>query len=145
MLIVPYVMPGFDLAKEIYNRTRGIDWDQLDGMILLNHGVFTFDDDPKVSYEKMINIVSRAEDYLADQGAVEASGAEASPVNTLEMAKLRQQVGKVWNSPTLARIDDTPASIAFSNLPNIDKIANKGAIDTRSHYPNQAGTSDFIG
>ena len=44
MLIVPYVMPGFILARKIYEMTRAVDWERLPGMILLNHGVFTFAD-----------------------------------------------------------------------------------------------------
>ena len=128
MLIVPYVMPGFVLAKEIYNMTRGIDWDKLDGMILLNHGVFTFDHDPKVSYEKMIDIVSKAEDYLANQGALEISGAECADLDTLKLAQLRQNIGQIWKKPILARIDDSSASVAFSKLPNVGEIANRGPL-----------------
>ena len=56
-MIVPYVMPGFILAREIFKQTKNIDWNKYDGMILLNHGVFTFHDDAKVAYEKMIKIV----------------------------------------------------------------------------------------
>ncbi|MDH3343187.1 MAG: class II aldolase/adducin family protein, partial [Gammaproteobacteria bacterium] len=67
ILVVPYVMPGFVLAKKIYEMTRDINWAQYDGMVLLNHGVFSFDDDAKASYEKMIDLVSRAEDYIAAQ------------------------------------------------------------------------------
>ncbi|MGI9543264.1 MAG: class II aldolase/adducin family protein, partial [Cyclobacteriaceae bacterium] len=50
LLIVPYVMPGFTLAQEIYKMTKDIDWDEIEGMILLNHGVFTFNNDAKLSY-----------------------------------------------------------------------------------------------
>ena len=38
--IVPYVMPGFDLAKkcyEVYNQNKDIE-----GLLLLNHGYFYF-------------------------------------------------------------------------------------------------------
>ena len=67
MLIVPYVMPGFILAKEIFKLTKNLDWTKIEGMILLNHGVFTFHDDARVSYDKMIEIVTKAENYLTDQ------------------------------------------------------------------------------
>jgi len=42
VLVVPYVMPGFILAKVIRDLTFNVDWDQLEGMVLLHHGVFTF-------------------------------------------------------------------------------------------------------
>ena len=57
--IVPYVMPGFGLAQkinEVYSKNPKINC-----LILLNHGIFTFDDDAKKSYDLMIKYVSIAE------------------------------------------------------------------------------------
>ncbi len=70
MLIIPYVMPGFDLAKLVYEATKEVDWEKLEGIILLNHGIFTFDNSAKISYEKMINHISSAEKYLLKNGAM---------------------------------------------------------------------------
>ena len=128
MLIVPYVMPGFILAKEIYNMTRGINWEQLDGMILLNHGVFTFHHDPKVAYEKMIDIVSKAEDYLAQQGAYSIGGIGRGRSNPIQVATIRQEVSNIWGMPVLARLNNSPDAAAFSNLPNVADITSRGPI-----------------
>jgi len=57
--IVPYVMPGFMLAKkinEIYSKNPNIDC-----LILMNHGIFTFSNDCKEAYDLMIKYVSKAE------------------------------------------------------------------------------------
>ncbi len=57
--IVPYVMPGFDLAKkinEVYSKNPNINC-----LILLNHGIFTFSNNAKKSYDLMIKYVSDAE------------------------------------------------------------------------------------
>jgi len=57
--IVPYVMPGFMLAKkinEVYSKNPNINC-----LILMNHGIFTFADDAKEAYSLMIKYVSRAE------------------------------------------------------------------------------------
>ncbi len=57
--IVPYVMPGFALAQkvnEIYKKNPNINC-----LILLNHGIFTFDNNAKKSYDLMIKYVSIAE------------------------------------------------------------------------------------
>jgi len=57
--IVPYVMPGFGLAKkinEVYSKNPNINC-----LILLNHGIFTFADNAKESYDLMIKYVSQAE------------------------------------------------------------------------------------
>jgi rhamnose utilization protein RhaD (predicted bifunctional aldolase and dehydrogenase) len=40
--------------------TRDMDWSKCEGLILMNHGVFTFHDDAKVSYVKMIELVTLA-------------------------------------------------------------------------------------
>jgi len=57
--VVPYVMPGFMLAKkinEIYSEIPNINC-----LILMNHGIFTFADDAKKAYDLMIKYVSQAE------------------------------------------------------------------------------------
>ena len=57
--IVPYVMPGFMLSKkihEIYSKNPNINC-----LILMNHGIFTFANDCKEAYDLMIKYVSKAE------------------------------------------------------------------------------------
>ena len=57
--VVPYVMPGFSLAKkinEIYSKNP-----KLNCLILMNHGIFTFADSAKEAYDLMIKYVSQAE------------------------------------------------------------------------------------
>ena len=128
MMIVPYVMPGFILAKEIYKMTQGIDWDQLEGMILLNHGVFTFHNDPKVSYEKMIEIVDKAEKYLDSQNAFPITGSNRGAVNPKQIAGIRKQVSEIFGKPVLARLDNCESTTAFSSLPNVRDITNRGPL-----------------
>ena len=62
MGIVPYKMPGFALAKlaaEVYQQDPSVE-----GLILLQHGIFTFANSAKESYQRMINMVTLAEDYI---------------------------------------------------------------------------------
>jgi len=57
--IVPYVMPGFMLSKkvsEIYSKNPNINC-----LILMNHGIFTFSNNAKEAYSLMIKYVSQAE------------------------------------------------------------------------------------
>ena len=64
MLIIPYVMPGFKLARKVYEITQKVDWQQYEGMILLNHGIISFGAEAHESYERMINAVTLAEKFL---------------------------------------------------------------------------------
>src|SRR3954454_11187992 len=60
--IVPYIMPGFLLAKkaaEIYETGPSVE-----GLVLLKHGVFSFGDSARDAYERMIALVTQAEERL---------------------------------------------------------------------------------
>jgi rhamnulose-1-phosphate aldolase/alcohol dehydrogenase len=62
MGIVPYIMPGFSLAKkaaEIYDANTAAH-----GLILHKHGIFTFADSAEEAYERMIEMVTLAESVL---------------------------------------------------------------------------------
>jgi rhamnose utilization protein RhaD (predicted bifunctional aldolase and dehydrogenase)/NAD(P)-dependent dehydrogenase (short-subunit alcohol dehydrogenase family) len=59
---VPYVMPGFGLAKkcaEVFERDPKVE-----GLILDKHGIFTFGETARNAYERMIEFVSLAERRL---------------------------------------------------------------------------------
>jgi rhamnose utilization protein RhaD (predicted bifunctional aldolase and dehydrogenase)/NAD(P)-dependent dehydrogenase (short-subunit alcohol dehydrogenase family) len=63
MGIVPYVIPGFDLAKLAYKIFKKNE--KVEGLILLNHGIFTFGNTAKESYDRMIKYVTIAEKKLS--------------------------------------------------------------------------------
>ena len=62
MAIVPYIMPGFGLAKEAARAFAGASGAV--GLILHKHGIFTFADTAREAYERMIEMVSLAEARL---------------------------------------------------------------------------------
>lgn len=69
LLWIPYVMPGFGLAKACKKAWDGaiIGGRNPTIMVLERHGVFTFGDTAKESYERMIEAVTLAERYAADK------------------------------------------------------------------------------
>jgi rhamnose utilization protein RhaD (predicted bifunctional aldolase and dehydrogenase)/NAD(P)-dependent dehydrogenase (short-subunit alcohol dehydrogenase family) len=61
--LAPYVRPGFGLAK-----TAATAFDKnpkVEGLVLDKHGIFSFGASAQQSYERMIELVSRAEERLA--------------------------------------------------------------------------------
>jgi rhamnose utilization protein RhaD (predicted bifunctional aldolase and dehydrogenase)/NAD(P)-dependent dehydrogenase (short-subunit alcohol dehydrogenase family) len=71
---VPYIMPGFALAKkaaEIFDKNPAVE-----GLILDKHGIFTFGDDARQAYERMIEFVTLAEERLRKKGNVKFASAE---------------------------------------------------------------------
>jgi len=133
VLVIPYVMPGFILAKKIFEMTRDVDWAEYDGMVLMHHGVFTFADDARDSYESMIDLVSRAEAYIEkrtgtlDQGRT-GKAEMLSKGELVALARIRRQVSGYRGSPVVARLDRTPAAHAFSALEDVDGIATRGPL-----------------
>jgi len=59
---VPYIMPGFALAKtaaDVHDARPDVE-----GLILHKHGIFTFGDNARDAYERMIALVTLAEERL---------------------------------------------------------------------------------
>ena len=57
--LVPYIMPGFALAKKACEVQR--ETPDVEGLILLKHGIFSFGDTAEKAYARMIDLVSLAE------------------------------------------------------------------------------------
>lgn len=128
MLIVPYVMPGFILAKTIYEMTKDIDWQELDGMILLNHGVFSFDNDAKKSYDKMIAVIATAEAYLASNVILSCEGTPAEYIDLHMLAAIRGEAAKLRGCGIIARLNDSSEALCFSRLKNLETIVHNGPL-----------------
>ena len=87
MGIVPYIMPGFDLAKaaaEVYEKNPNVK-----GLVLISHGLFTFGNTAKESYDRHIEAVQQAEDFIASYGKK-----KLSPIN----AKITSDAGEMLSS-----------------------------------------------
>ncbi|MEO8198163.1 MAG: SDR family oxidoreductase [Thermoanaerobaculia bacterium] len=117
-LIVPYVKPGFDLARRVHDLwlAAGDAARRWSGIVLLNHGIFTFGATARESYERMIASVERARRRLppaARRPAVLAPRPRpATPGSwtTLDVAALRCEVSMLAGRPLVARLDATAAT-----------------------------------
>jgi rhamnose utilization protein RhaD (predicted bifunctional aldolase and dehydrogenase)/NAD(P)-dependent dehydrogenase (short-subunit alcohol dehydrogenase family) len=129
VLVVPYVMPGFVLARTVYEMTRRADWSRLAGMILLNHGVFTWADDARASYERMISLVAECEAFLDRETTAERvarkPGRRPTPAadQDLAVARIRREVSRARGSAMLASLDRGEEAHLFSCVPGIGSIA----------------------
>jgi rhamnose utilization protein RhaD (predicted bifunctional aldolase and dehydrogenase)/NAD(P)-dependent dehydrogenase (short-subunit alcohol dehydrogenase family) len=128
VLLVPYVMPGFMLAKKIQSLTQNLDWKQLDGIILLNHGIFTFSDSAQTSYENMLSLVGRAEEYLNLHARPVSAAPPAVAPRLLELARLRQAVAKLKGHAVLARLENDTPALAFANHPQVAALSQRGPL-----------------
>lgn len=129
VLYIPYVMPGFVLAREVYRLTKNVDWSKVEGMVLLHHGVFSFADDARESYERMIRLVDEAERSLSEHGAIDApaTGEGARP-DPIALATLRRRVSDVAGRAMIARFDGRPEAHGFASRPDAADLATRGPV-----------------
>lgn len=131
VLVLPYIMPGFVLARQVFERTRDLDWSSIKGIFLMHHGLFTFHDDARTSYENMIALVSRVEQHLEKHGILDNRARAAySPdgEDLLQLARCRHRVSTLAGRPMLAALDTGEAATGFAGLDGVAEIASRGPI-----------------
>ena len=117
-LIVPYVMPGFILAQTIYEMTKqDFDWDTCEGIILHHHGIFTFDDDAKRSYDKMIAAVTLAEDFLEENAKVTFDKIEPTD---FDVNRLRIDA--------FIHVNQSPLALHYASQENLTEKVTRGVL-----------------
>ncbi len=126
-LVLPYLMPGFILSRQVNEAIKHNDPGQYKGIILMHHGVFTYSEDAKIAYEDMIELVTRAEDYIAAHGKTQHQTANYK-VDLLDLASIRKAVSEARGSAQLAILDQTPDAQGFSSLADVADIATRGPI-----------------
>ncbi len=115
LVFVPYVKPGFDLAKACaaaYDASLGT----AEVIILERHGIFTFGPDAKTSYERMIDAVSRAErrcGRAADSTSVETAGHDPALRRRIAPV-LRGALGRALGRPIVLSFDESAEARAFA-------------------------------
>jgi rhamnose utilization protein RhaD (predicted bifunctional aldolase and dehydrogenase)/NAD(P)-dependent dehydrogenase (short-subunit alcohol dehydrogenase family) len=129
VIIVPYVMPGFELARECAQKIQAELKPSTIGMVLLKHGLFSFGETAEESYARMISLVERAEDYLKKHGAWELPPiGSIRPMGPMRvpLAALRKDIAQLAGFPVILSTDSTPRSLAFARMSNLPEISQRG-------------------
>jgi rhamnose utilization protein RhaD (predicted bifunctional aldolase and dehydrogenase)/NAD(P)-dependent dehydrogenase (short-subunit alcohol dehydrogenase family) len=132
MGLVPYIMPGFALAKaaaEAFERDPTVE-----GLILLKHGIFTFGDSAREAYERMIDMVSLAEARVAAGRTsvfMPASPLPAAPplakVAPILRGACALSEGDDWRRMIL-QFRTSPAILDYVNGAEIGRYAGRGVV-----------------
>ena len=129
VIIVPYVMPGFDLAKKVKKQLMKADMKKVEGMILMNHGIFTFHDDAKKSYQLMIKLVTKAERFIKKSiGSKKSSKSKSSPPKASDLSLIRKIVSEWRGCPVNSHFDNSELACEFANLKNLSSVASRGPL-----------------
>ena len=128
VVVVPYIMAGFDLAAYCAREFPKQAGERTVGMVLLSHGIFSFGPDARTSYERMIELVSMAEEYLQRKRAWHVALPEARPggVTREDIAGLRRAVSREAGFPLVLRVNDGPKFLGFARHPEVEKLSQQG-------------------
>ncbi len=129
VVVIPYIMPGFDLSRlcaEIFPRECT---DNTIGMVLMNHGVFSFGATARESYERMIELVSMAEDELKRRNAWSVTCApKVRPADSrrIELATLRRRLAEQIGAPVILHTVSDDQALAFAQRDDVAEISQQG-------------------
>jgi NAD(P)-dependent dehydrogenase (short-subunit alcohol dehydrogenase family)/ribulose-5-phosphate 4-epimerase/fuculose-1-phosphate aldolase len=122
-------MPGFDLARRCAEQFAADVRKNTIGMVLMNHGIFSFGKTAQESYERMIDLVTWAENYLAKHKAwllpESNEKPETKPLRG-QLAVLRQQLSATAGFPIIVAAHEDVASLAFARRDDIATISQQG-------------------
>ena len=128
VVVIPYIMAGFDLATYCAREYPKQAGKNTIGMVLLSHGIFSFGADARESYERMIELVSMAEEYLQRKKAwhVTSPGAGDGAFKREDIASLRRAMSDQAGFPLVLKLNDSEKFLSFARRPDIGKLSQQG-------------------
>lgn len=138
LAVVPYIMPGFALARkaaEVFDANPDVE-----GMILLKHGHFTFGATARESYDKVIAHTNMVEDWLARQSdgrrfsrTVKTSRSAPVEAAATVLPALRGAVARVRGAhhgaaarPVVMDLRTSPEIEAFLKRDDLAELSKRG-------------------
>ncbi|MFP3915874.1 MAG: SDR family NAD(P)-dependent oxidoreductase, partial [Actinomycetota bacterium] len=129
VLIVPYVMPGFDLAKAVAELWPGKAGEDAAGMVLMNHGLFTFAETTREAYARHTELITRAEEWLERHAPLSPPPpSDLGDVPRVELASLRQEISRAAGKPMLVTRHRDDVVARFVSRPDLGSLATRGPL-----------------
>jgi NAD(P)-dependent dehydrogenase (short-subunit alcohol dehydrogenase family) len=149
VVYIPYVMPGFRLARLCAQIFAKEATPRTIGLVLEHHGLFTWGGTAKAAYELMIKLVTMAEEYLAGKDAWETKHEDTKRTKMhegeneneyekenekekekrdlrVEIAALRKEISAAMGAPAILHVTGDPAGLAFSRRADVEAISEEG-------------------
>ncbi len=149
VVVIPYVMPGFRLARlcaQLFPARAGA---RTQGMLLMSHGLFSFGDTARIAYETMIELVTLAEEYLAKHHVWSAGLPQAAPTvparsagparppvptenltpaTCAQIAALRHRVCEAAGAPMIMAVHGDEEAVSFARRADLGEISQQGPV-----------------
>ncbi|MCR9135503.1 MAG: bifunctional aldolase/short-chain dehydrogenase [Alphaproteobacteria bacterium] len=125
--IVPYIMPGFGLAKvaaDVYDSNPSVE-----GLLLLNHGHFAYGPTARESYEKIVQHTNEVADYFAMKQPTSLRIREdADDLSVLPVLRgvIAEQRGNPDAAMPIFDLRNNADLLAFFDRSDVDDLAGRG-------------------
>lgn len=127
VVVVPYAMPGFELAAAVARLWPTAAHDGTLGLVLLNHGLFTVGSDTQQAYERHVELIDRAERFLAARTSASSQRPAAlADVPAVELAQLRRTISAAAGAPMIVSRDSAERTARFVGRGDLADVATRG-------------------
>ncbi|HEU5475002.1 MAG TPA: bifunctional aldolase/short-chain dehydrogenase [Actinophytocola sp.] len=127
VVVVPYVMPGFLLARACAELFGPAAHEGTVGMVLMNHGLFTFGADVREAYHRHLELVGAAEEFLAARTpARRAPSRSDGPVDPVRLAEFRAELSTLAGAPMIVSQHRGEAVESFVDRVDLAAVATRG-------------------
>jgi rhamnulose-1-phosphate aldolase/alcohol dehydrogenase len=139
LAIVPYRRPGFLLSRQVGLTVR--ERPDIKGIVLINHGLITWHDDPREAYRLHIEMVDKAARYVRERGPQSGGHSNSKHISGLSLEKRRQLAVELApalrgmlgrNQRVILRFDDSEDVLRFVSgdivpIERIPDVLDQGA------------------
>ena len=138
--VVEYAPSGLPLAKACCQVLPENDLHKLSGIFVRYQGLLTFGETAQQAYERLVDLVTRAEQYLEDHGAWHVSVTPGTedfqqpvPGKTVrqELATLRKAVSNLAGRPLILSLQVDTESLSFCHRSDLVAITQSGPVIAR--------------
>lgn len=129
VVVVPYVMPGFDLAREVRRIWEEQPEVEARGMVLMKHGLVTFGGTSREAYEEHVELLRQAEVWLDEHAPLpETEPAQLPDVSLAELADLRLDVSRTAGRPLVLQRQTDDVVRRFVARADVTALTTRGPL-----------------
>ncbi|HEY5079895.1 MAG TPA: bifunctional aldolase/short-chain dehydrogenase [Opitutaceae bacterium] len=129
VVVIPYVMPGFKLARSCARLLGARMTPRTIGVVLMSHGLISFGDTAEISYGRMIELATLAEQSLARRNAwsIEwpAVPAASIPIRN-ELAAFRRDLSAMMGAPAILGVRRDAQAMGFISRTDLPVVSQEG-------------------